>query len=240
MRISRFFSKSPLRLGQHKLDEAQSHYMIRVLRMMEKSRLQMFDGSGSEFIGLIDVINNNRVFILLEKEIPGKPRSPLFIHLAQSISNNERMKWTVQKATELGCDEITPIISRRSEKLKNKQWVNKRLDYWSKVIISASEQCGRSKLPILNTPLKLEEWIVNIDVDLKILLHPSTKGEKLIGSTPRKVALLVGPEGGFSPEEVLRAQNCQFKSLKLGPRILRTETSSLAAISILQSLWGDL
>ena len=144
MRLSRFFIDTPLSLGDHELPEAQAHYIGRVLRMAEGDAVQVFDGSGQEFRGTLAEVGKKRVRVQLDEQFGGQPESPLRIHLGQGLSRGERMDWAIQKATELGVTQITPIFSERCEVRLKDERADKRLLHWRQVAISACEQCGRS------------------------------------------------------------------------------------------------
>ena len=151
------------------------------------------------------------------------------------------MDFTVQKATELGIHHITPLWSERcGVKLKGDR-LEKKLQHWQKVAISACEQCGRNDVPTIHTPMHAVEWAQYNQAQEKLILHTRDQAalNERTGTPPESVALLIGPEGGFTDEEVQQVINTGFKGLTLGPRILRTETASLAALSVLQFAWGD-
>jgi 16S rRNA (uracil1498-N3)-methyltransferase len=239
MRLSRFFIDVPLSLGQHELPEAQAHYIGRVLRHAVGDAVQLFDGSGQEYLGELIEVGKKSVRVELRECIAGLAESPLRIHLGQGLSRGERMDWAIQKATELGASEITPIISARCEVRLKDERADKRMMHWRQVAISACEQCGRSVLPMIHPPLELEAWLQQIEADLKLVLHPVA--EPWVSHTPpRSLAFLIGPEGGLSDAEVDQARGAGFESARLGPRVLRTETAPVVALSVAQQLWGDL
>lgn len=238
MRLSRFFVDAPLSLGRHELPETQAHYMARVLRLAVGDKVQLFDGSGVEFLGELVEISKKTVFVALHEQIAGLAESPLQLHLGQGLSRGERMDWAIQKATELGANAITPIVSERCEVRLKDERADKRLAHWRQIAISACEQCGRSVLPVIHPPLTLAEWLAHTDAALKLVLHPVaeplTSHEK-----PASLAFLIGPEGGLSDAEVQQAQKAGFLAARLGPRVLRTETAPVVALSVAQQLWGD-
>jgi len=238
MRLSRFFIDTPLSLGEHELPEAQAHYIARVLRMAEGDALQVFDGSGQEFRGILVEVGKKRVRISLDESFAGQPESPLRIHLGQGLSRGERMDWAIQKATELGVDQITPIFSERCEVRLKDERADKRLLHWRQVAISACEQCGRSKVPVIHPPLLLADWLKQTAADLKLVLHPVAQPLES-HARPETLAFLIGPEGGLSDAEVEQAQGTGFLPARLGPRVLRTETAPVVALAVAQQLWGD-
>jgi 16S rRNA (uracil1498-N3)-methyltransferase len=238
MRLSRFFIDAALSLGEHELPEAQAHYIGRVLRMAEGDALQVFDGSGQEFRGALLEVGKKRVRVQLDESFAGQTESPLRIHLGQGLSRGERMDWAIQKATELGVTEITPIVSERCEVRLKDERAEKRQAHWQQIAISACEQCGRSVVPVIHPPMQLAEWLKRSDAELKLVLHPVA--EPLTShSKPATLAFLIGPEGGLNDAEVEQAQNAGFHAARLGPRVLRTETAPVVALSIAQHLWGD-
>ncbi|RMV53501.1 Ribosomal RNA small subunit methyltransferase E, partial [Pseudomonas syringae pv. helianthi] len=193
MRLSRFFTETPLSLGEHELPEAQAHYISRVLRMTEGDALQLFDGSGLEFRGTLLDVGKKRVHVQLTERFAGQVESALRVHLGQGLSRGERMDWAIQKATELGVSEITPIISERCEVRLKDERAEKRQAHWQQIAISACEQCGRSVVPVIHAPMPLAEWIKRTEADLKLVLHPVA--EPLTShDKPASLAFLIGPE----------------------------------------------
>ncbi|WOE79234.1 16S rRNA (uracil(1498)-N(3))-methyltransferase [Pseudomonas protegens] len=238
MRLSRFFIDAPFSLGEHELPEAQAHYIGRVLRMAEGDALQVFDGSGMEFRGTLVEVGKKRVRVQLDESFAGQDESPLQIHLGQGLSRGERMDWAIQKATELGVSEITPIFSERCEVRLKDERADKRLLHWRQVAISACEQCGRSRVPLIHPPVLLADWIKQTQADLKLVLHPVAQPLES-HAKPQTLAFLIGPEGGLSDAEVEQAHGAGFLPARLGPRVLRTETAPVVALAVAQQLWGD-
>lgn len=238
MRLSRFFIDAPLSLGQHDLPEAQAHYIGRVLRHAVGDAVQLFDGSGQEFLGELIEVGKKTVRVELREQLAGQSESPLHIHLGQGLSRGERMDWAIQKATELGVSEITPIVSERCEVRLKDERADKRLAHWRQVAISACEQCGRSVLPLIHAPQSLVEWQAAVDAELKLVLHPVAAPLES-HARPARLAFLIGPEGGLTEAEVTQAQEHEFQPARLGPRVLRTETAPVVALAVAQQLWGD-
>jgi len=208
-----------------------------VLRLSAGSAVQLFDGSGSEFRGELLEVGKKSVIVELHERVTGMPESPLRIHLGQGLSRGERMDWAIQKATELGVTQITPIISERCEVRLNDERADKRLAHWRQIAISACEQCGRSVLPVIHPPMSLRDWLP-VEADLKLVLHP-VAAPLTSHARPQTLAFLIGPEGGLSESEVEQAANQGFQPARLGPRVLRTETAPVVALSVAQQLWGD-
>jgi 16S rRNA (uracil1498-N3)-methyltransferase len=239
MRLSRFFIDAPLSLGQHELPEAQAHYIGRVLRHAAGDAVQLFDGSGQEYLGELIEVGKKSVRVELREALAGMAESPLSIHLGQGLSRGERMDWAIQKATELGASQISPIVSARCEVRLKDERADKRMAHWRQIAISACEQCGRSALPQINPPITLEQWLEQVEADLKLVLHPVAE-PWASHPQPASLAMLIGPEGGLSEDEVLQAMARGFHAARLGPRVLRTETAPVVALSVAQQLWGDL
>ena len=238
MRLSRFFIDAPLSLGQHELPEAQAHYIGRVLRHAAGDAVQLFDGSGQEYLGALIEVGKKAVRVELREQLAGQAESPLRIHLGQGLSRGERMDWAIQKATELGVSEITPIVSERCEVRLKDERADKRLAHWRQVAISACEQCGRSVLPVIHAPVSLAEWQAHVQAELKLVLHPVAAPLES-HARPHNLAFLIGPEGGLSEAEVEQAKAAGFHAARLGPRVLRTETAPVVALAVAQQLWGD-
>lgn len=237
MRLSRFFIDTPLALGEHALPESSAHYIGRVLRLAAGASVQLFDGTGQEYVGELVEVSKKTVRVRLHEALTGMAESKLRIHLGQGLSRGERMDWAIQKATELGVAEITPIISERCEVRLKDERADKRLAHWRQIAISACEQCGRSVLPIIHPPRPLSDWLA-IDADLKLVLHP-VADPLASHAAPAALAFLIGPEGGLCDAEVTQALGAGFQAARFGPRVLRTETAPVVALSVAQQLWGD-
>lgn len=238
MRLSRFHVDLPLSLGEHLLPEAQAHYIGRVLRLAEGDRVQLFDGLGQEYLATLLHVGKKALSVRVDEVLPGLPESSLTIHLGQGLSRGERMDWAIQKATELGVAELTPILTQRCEVRLKDERADKRLAHWRQVAISACEQSGRSRVPLIHPPLPLTDWLDQCEAELKLVLHPVA--EPLTRHpAPGSLAFLIGPEGGLSEEEVQQARQAGFQPARLGPRVLRTETAPVVALAVAQQLWGD-
>lgn len=240
MRIPRIFIDVPLSENQTvELAKETSHYLSRVLRLPVDAQLRIFNGQGGEYQARISEASKNAMSLAIGKFNATDNSSPLHIHLGISLSKGERMDFVIQKATELGVTEISLLNSERTEvKLKGER-LEKRVEHWRKVSVSACEQSGNNRVPVIHQPVALAKWLQCRDEPIKLIMQPGTN-QPFQQSKPATVALLVGPEGGFSDVEVQSANDTGFDSISLGPRILRTETAPLVAISILQHHWGDL
>jgi 16S rRNA (uracil1498-N3)-methyltransferase len=243
MRLNRIHCEGPMSAGAElALPPAGAYHVVRVLRMREGAPLSVFDGEGVEHRAEIARIDGDRVVVRLGPQVPRASESPLRITLVQGVSRSERMDWTLQKATELGVAAIAPVLSSRSVvRLDDKQAEKKQL-HWRGIVISACEQCGRSKAPHVAAPLTLRNYLASTKKEgLRLVLSPAAPGSLAgLTSMPARVELLIGPEGGLDDDELHAAATAGFTPVRLGPRVLRTETAAVAALSVLQALWGDL
>lgn len=240
MRIPRIYTRQPLQENTLIELEAQaSQHLSKVLRMKEGAELTLFNGQGGEYSAVIHQLAKKQLNIAVnDKRTPDK-QSPLDIHLGIAVSKGDRMDWVMQKATEAGITKITPLYTQRTEvKLKGDR-AQKKTDHWQHIIISACEQSGRNLLMELQQPLSLSEWLTSTQAEKKFVLHHRSDEGLNNHSKPASVALLIGPEGGLSSDEISQAQRHDFAALTLGPRVLRTETAPIVAASIMQYLWGD-
>ncbi|MDQ7016855.1 MAG: 16S rRNA (uracil(1498)-N(3))-methyltransferase [Gammaproteobacteria bacterium] len=243
MRIPRIYTDSPLSLQQElPLSPQASRHIAAVLRLQVEDEINLFNGQGGQYSAKISRIGKTVKVKTVRFENQGC-ESPLQIHLAQAISKGDRMDYTLQKSVELGVSSIQPLFSRRSVvKLKGSR-LEKRQQHWQEVIISACEQCGRNRLPELKQALNLEQWVQHCQASQShphLILDPIANEKLSQCAQHQQQTLLVGPEGGLSKEEIQLAQLHQFKGISMGPRILRTETAALVALTILQARWGDL
>lgn len=221
------------------LDTQASIHLIKVLRMNTGDALRVFNGNGNEYNAVIDSAGKKQAVIRVIEISGTDPDTTLSLHLGQVISKGDRMDFTIQKATELGITDITPLWSERCDvKLKGER-LEKKLEHWRKVAISACEQCGRNRIPVVHAPVSFSEWAEQTNASRKFILHTRNQKPLSEGNQPDSIALLVGPEGGFTDDEVDHCIRQDFTGLTLGPRILRTETAALAALSVFQFQWGD-
>jgi len=242
MRLPRIYAAQGLGSGVTlTLEPEPGHHVARVLRMGVGDALVLFDGGGGEYPAEITAIDNRRVEVKTGTYRPVECESPLHIHLGIAVSRGERMDHVVQKSTELGVHTITPLFTERTEvKLKGER-AAKKLQHWRQVAIGACEQCGRNRVPAIAPLQPLVDWLGSTAADIKFVLHHRADADATpLRDTPASVALLVGPEGGLSEDEIAAAERAGFRSLRLGPRVLRTETAPLAAIAVLQDRWGDI
>ena len=242
MRIPRLYTQQPLHADSLiTLDKDAARYLSSVLRMTSGQMLNLFNGDGGEYIAEVASLSKNQVTVSIKESLPNDRESLLKIHLVIGISRGERMDWVIQKATELGVHIITPIFTERTEVKLAGSRLEKRLVHWQQISISACEQCLRNVVPTINSAVSLQQCLGTHDGGLKIVLHHRTERPLTeLQNTNNHVTILVGPEGGLSDDEITLAESNGYNAVKLGPRVLRTETAPLAAISILQSLWGDM
>jgi len=241
VRLSRVYTPKVLQsAGSVELSGPASHYLTRVLRLSGGDSVTLFNGDGRDYSGEICEVKRQSVLIRLAgSRIPGN-ESPLKITLVQAVSRGDRMDHCLQKATELGVFCIQPVTSRRVEVRLDKKRQAKRLAHWQGVVISACEQSGRALVPEVKEPLSLDVWLAATDVSQRLVLDPAAGHE--MSSFPiagNVVSVLVGPEGGFTAEELDDVQARGVTAVSLGPRVLRTETAGPAAVAVLQANAGD-
>jgi len=243
MRLTRLYTPTPLHVGAlAKLTDAGAQHATRVLRLRVGAPLIVFDGQGAEHRAEIAAIERQRVTVNVGEPSPAAPESPLSITLAQGVARAERMDWALQKAVELGVARIAPLLTARSVVRLDDAQAAKRLDHWRNVVIGACEQCGRARLPEMLAPTTLDRYLAASGREsLRLALDPTASlSLAALPQTPSSVELLIGPEGGLDDVELQRAQAAGFVSVRLGPRVLRTESAAIVALSVLQARWGDL
>ena len=240
MRIARIYTPQALASHQQiELDTAPAHHLARVLRARVGDVVTLFNGEGGEFSATLTIVDKRTVVADIGEFCVDDRQSPLQTTLGIAISKGERMDWVVQKATELGVTQIQPLLTERVEvKLKGDR-LEKKIQHWQQVAISACEQSARNQIPAVAEPIKLDQWLDRVNAECKLVLHHRSSGALTDLTPPSSVALLIGPEGGLSSEEIESAEHQGFAPLTLGPRVLRTETAPIAALTLLQYLWGD-
>jgi 16S rRNA (uracil1498-N3)-methyltransferase len=243
VRLTRVHCAAPLAAGgELALPAAAAAHVVRVLRRSVGDALVVFDGCGTDFRAEIASIAGGTVRVRLLERLAGGADSPLAITLIQAVSRGERMDWTLQKATELGVKEIVPVLTARSVVRLDGRQAEAKLRHWQAVVIAACEQSGRSRLPQLRSLVPLREHLSRTaQAGLRLVLDPDADTELAALPAPGgAVDLLVGPEGGFDADELAVARAAAYRAVRLGPRVLRTETAGIVALAILQSRWGDL
>jgi len=220
----------------------RAHYLGKVLRLRAGDSVSVFNGDDGEFAATLGKLSKNGVTIELGPALAVASESALKIHLVQCVSRGERMDFVVQKATELGVKRITPVLSEYGVVKLTPDRAGKRREHWQKVAISACEQSGRVRPPLVESPLPLKSWFGQRTgaADTDLVLRPGATTRLVSLDKPStKVCLLIGPEGGFSAGEYDDAKVAGFTAVSLGPRILRTETAAVVAVSVAQAIWGD-
>jgi len=244
MAITRLFVRGDLRPDQAlQLDDEQSRYVGRVLRLRVGDAIAVFNGESGEFSATVSSLGKTSAALAVGAALESSTESPLKVHLVQGVSRGERMDLIVQKATELGVKRVSPVLTEYGVVKLDPSRAAKRREHWQKIAESACEQSGRVRPPLIDEPLSLNVWLgaktPEFDVDL-ILRPDATTPMASLQPPQTKVCLLIGPEGGFSDTEYDNASLAGFTAVSLGPRVLRTETAAIAAIAVAESMWGDL
>jgi 16S rRNA (uracil1498-N3)-methyltransferase len=240
MRVSRLYTAALLSTGKIiELDEDNGHYVRTVLRLKKDAEIILFNGQGGEYLCTVAEVSRKTVLIAIEQWTDRSVESSLQISLGLGIARGDRMDLVVQKAVELGVNRITPLMTERCVVQFKGEKKPQRLLHWQKIVQHAAEQSGRTILPTLLEVEALHNW-VNQQQGLKVFLDPYAKTSLTeLKPVSMSVTLLTGPEGGFSSQERDLATAAGFIPVRLGARILRTETASLAALAAVQLLWGD-
>ena len=241
---NRIYVPVPLPPGETvSLPQAQARHVVQVLRMKAGAPLALFNGDGAEYAAVITHAAKGMVSARIERAGAVDRESPVPITLGQGLSRSERMDYTVQKAVELGVARIEPLAMERSVVRLDAERARQKCSHWQAVAIGACEQCGRNRIPEVAPVLALRDWFARGrggGFGTAILLDPrSASGLRGLPRPADRVTLLAGPEGGLSDEERHDALAAGFVGVRLGPRVLRTETAALAALAALQMLWGD-
>jgi 16S rRNA (uracil1498-N3)-methyltransferase len=214
---------------------------IRVLRLAAGDSLVLFSGEGGEHEATLLRVDKREAVAAVGAWSGRDVESPLAVVLAQGISAAEKMDYTIQKSVELGVAGVQPLQTTKAVVRLDEARALRRLAHWRQIAVSACEQCGRNSIPEVAPVAQLRDWLSGCSEPLRLLLSP--RAEMRVGDLPRsagRIVLLAGPEGGLAPEEERAALVAGFKPVRLGPRILRTETAALAALAALQSHFGDL
>lgn len=241
MRIPRIYQAAKLSPGSElELNEAASQYLLRVLRLRESDRLIIFDGLGAHYDAELTGKPGKRARVRLLQQNDTNTESPLQLHVGLGISKGERMDYAIQKLVETGVASITPLFTEYTVVRLDEKRKRSRREHWQGVIISACEQSGRNVLPQLHDTTELVTWMAGRDDECKLAFDASGHQNLTdIQPVPRRVSVLIGPEGGLSEQEIAQAGETGFDIVRLGPRILRTETAAVAISAALQTLWGD-
>jgi len=223
------------------LPEAAAHHAARVLRLRNGDAVTLFNGTGGEYAACITAIGKHDVTVAIERHDPVERESPLQVTLVQAVSSGERMDLTIQKAVELGVARIVPVESERCVVRLKGERAEKRVAHWRQVAISACEQCGRNRIPEVRMISPLDVWLAAEENDAQrwVLLPGADMALRALPRPQKPIELLVGPEGGLTDAEADAAQRAGYQPVRLGPRVLRTETAAPALLAALLALWGD-
>lgn len=243
MRLSRVYVEQPLAaVGQAVVEGPSANHVLRVLRLRRGDPLVLFNGDGWDYPGTVGEREGDRLQVMLANPRPGLPECPIVLTLVQGVARSDRMDTIIQKATELGAARIMPVLAGRSVVRLDARQAERKLAHWRAIAVAACEQSGRSRPPLIDAPRPLPDAIAALETEpVRLCLEP-TASRPLASIDPGcgRLALLIGPEGGLAPEESRLAAASGFEARSLGPRILRTETAALVALTVVQSRCGDL
>ena len=242
MSLPRFHSPTALAAGsQVELSSSAAHHVAKVLRMRVGDALILFDGLGGEYSAHIEGIEKKRVVAGVDSHADIERESPLVITLVQAVSAGDRMDVTLQKAVELGVSRILPVMSKRSVVRLSGERAEQRMQHWQQVVIAACEQCGRNRVPQVEALVPLAAFLQQPRprADRWMLSPQAEQALRTVEKPRTELELLVGPEGGLTVDEERAAGDAGFKPVRIGPRILRTETAAPALLAASQALWGD-
>lgn len=244
MRKIRVFVDLPLAdSGRHELPQHAAEHLTRVLRLRDGFEVHCFNGDGHDYRSQL-VVHGKWVAIDVLERLAVDCESPLDLTLAQSVARGEKMDWILQKATELGARRIAPIVSERTEVKLDEERADRRMGHWRRVIESAAEQCGRARLPELLQPASLASFGAEVagNAQRRLFLHPESELtlNQAIAGPAAPILLAIGPEGGWSERDLAQLGAAGFEGVRLGPRVLRTETAGVVALSVCQAAAGDL
>ncbi|ABZ75276.1 protein of unknown function DUF558 [Shewanella halifaxensis HAW-EB4] len=242
MRVPRIYQESSLVIGQAvALDDEAAGHVGRVLRMSVGEQVSLFNGDGNDYLAEIISASKKNVEVKVLSCEANNSESPLHLHLGQVISRGDRMDFTIQKSVELGVNTITPLFSERCGVKLSGERLEKKIQQWQKIVVSACEQSGRSVVPVIRPAMQLSDWCAEPSDAVKLNLHPrASHGVNGLTLPNNRVRLVIGPEGGLSAPEIAMTEEHQFTDVLLGPRVLRTETAALTTISALQLKFGDI
>ncbi|MEX1221607.1 MAG: 16S rRNA (uracil(1498)-N(3))-methyltransferase [Idiomarina sp.] len=246
MRIPRIYQTQPLAADSPILlsDDAVQH-VARVLRMQAGQQLELFNGDGHFYSAEIVSVDKRQVQVQIHQAQAVNNESPLAIHLGQGISRGDRMDFVLQKSVELGVASITPLFTERCGVKLSGDRLEKKQQQWQKIVIAACEQSGRAVVPQVHPAVSITQWFAQASAAVRLTLDPyAPKALRELpleaGARRTNIQLLIGPEGGLTDAEVEQAKHSDFLPVRLGPRVLRTETAALTALSVLQYEFGDL
>ncbi len=223
------------------LPDTVAHHLATVLRLRSGAEIRLFNGQGGEYAARIESVERKRVAVRILQHDAVERASSLSLTLAQGVSRGQKMDYTIQKAVELGCHRIVPILNERSTARYDGERSRKKLAHWRAIVIAACEQCGQNMLPRVDAPIALQDWLEQSSTALKLILDP-TAAAAIADFQPVDSAVIVmtGSESGWTRSELEAATAAGYARVQLGPRVLRTETAAVTALSLCQHRWGDL
>lgn len=240
MRVTRVFTQQDLEANATlELEEDATRHLIQVLRIKVGDLISLFNGNGYNYPAKVISTNKKTCLVEINRPSEKEPTAHLLCHLGVGISRGERMDYVVQKSVELGINEITPLFTQRTNVKLSGERLAKRMQHWQGIIHSACEQSGRCYIPKLHNAVSLSAWLEQHPRNGILLDHRSEHSLPSLTPPKEKLHLLVGPEGGLSENERNQAKQLKFVGVRMGPRIMRTETAPLAALAAIQALWGD-
>jgi 16S rRNA (uracil1498-N3)-methyltransferase len=241
--MPRFYCPQALAVGAVlALPDHIAHH-VQVLRLPLGETVTLFNGEGGEYAAVLTVLDKKRATVEIKMFSPREAELPYAVTLAQALPEGTKMDWIVEKAVELGVAAIQPIAAQRCVVKLSAERAAKKMEHWQGIIAAAAEQCGRNRLAHLASPVGLHDWLGHQNLHSRILFSPratQSLSDWARHHPPQPVALLIGPEGGFSPQEEEAAVKAGMLALSIGPRVLRTETAGLAALSAINAVWGEL
>lgn len=241
MRIPRFYQDRTLSMGEElELDNNARRHAVQVLRLKADDPLILFNGDGHDYSARVTHIDKKQARVTIEMITAVENESALPVHLALGIAKGERMDYAIQKAVELGINRLTPLLTKRCVVQLDQKREQKRRQHWLGIIQGACEQSGRARLPELENVTPLETFLSREQAGQGLILDPRSNLTLSQCDRPEALVLMIGPEGGFSEEERKLAYQHGATGVRLGPRILRTETAVVAGLSAAQTLWGDM
>ncbi|WLD58240.1 16S rRNA (uracil(1498)-N(3))-methyltransferase [Salinispirillum sp. LH 10-3-1] len=240
MRISRVYESQPLMVGATVVVSDRSHqHLIKALRLADGAPVVLFNGDGHDYAATLTAVGKKTAQAAITASTPVTNESPVQVHIGLGMSLGDRMEYAIQKATEAGIAELTPLETERSELRLKGERADKKWQRWQQVAISAAEQCGRARVPVIHPPCALNSWLDAQKAELMLVLHHE-HAQRLRAQPPvNSVAALIGPEGGLSEGDISAALQASFLPVAMGPRVLRTETAPVVLLAALNTLWGD-
>jgi len=223
------------------LPDAVAHHALRVLRLSVGDRVTLFTGSGGEFAATLIRTDKRSAVVRIDGFDAVERESALAVTLVQGIAANDAMDHAVRRSVELGVAALQPVVTERSARMPGGERGEKRLAHWRQIVINACEQCGRNRIPYVRDAVALDRWLGSRSAATPgFVLSPDADSSLAKAPRPRgAVDVLIGPEGGLAPDEIAHAQRAGMTAVRLGPRVLRTETAALAALAAINATWGD-